>query len=50
MADGGADIPCDQSAIQTPTGLRSLKEGQKVEFDVAEGTTGPKAENVRVTS
>jgi CspA family cold shock protein len=42
---GGKDVFCHQSAIQA--GLRSLAEGQKVEFEVKQGPKGPQADNVR---
>jgi CspA family cold shock protein len=44
--DGGNDVFCHQSAIVSE-GFRSLKEGQKVEFDVKKGPKGLQAENVR---
>jgi CspA family cold shock protein len=44
--DGGNDVFCHQSAIVSD-GFRSLKEGQKVEFDVKKGPKGLQAENVR---
>ena len=44
--DGGADVFCHFSAIQTQ-GYRSLEENQRVEFDVTQGQKGPQAENVR---
>jgi cold shock protein len=47
--DGGADVFCHQTAIQS-TGFRSLQEGQKVEFDVKQGPKGLQAENVRIAN
>jgi CspA family cold shock protein len=44
---GGDDVFVHFSAIQS-SGYKSLDEGQKVEFDLAQGPKGPQAENVRV--
>ncbi len=44
--DGGDDVFCHQSAIQT-SGFRTLAEGQRVEFEVSQGPKGLKADNVR---
>jgi cold shock protein len=44
--EGGRDLFVHYSAI-TGTGLRSLEAGQKVEYDVKQGTRGPEATNVR---
>ena len=46
---GGKDVFCHQSAIRTP-GVRSLSDGQKVEFDVKQGPKGPQADNVKVVA
>ncbi len=43
--DGGKDCFVHHSAIQAQ-GFRSLSEGDKVEFEVAQGPKGPAAENV----
>jgi CspA family cold shock protein len=45
--DGGEDVFVHFSAIQAD-GYRTLDEGQRVEFDLAQGPKGPQAENVRV--
>ena len=47
--DGGEDVFVHQSAIEME-GHRTLSEGQRVEFDVAQGEKGPKAENVKATN
>ena len=45
--DGGKDVFVHHSAIKKEAGeFATLAEGQKVEFDVVEGTKGPAAENV----
>lgn len=45
--DNGGDIFVHYSAI-LGAGYRSLDEGQRVEFDVAEGEKGPQAQNVHI--
>jgi CspA family cold shock protein len=45
--DGEKDVFVHHSAIKKEGGgFASLAEGQRVEFDVVEGTKGPAAENV----
>ncbi len=44
--DGGEDVFCHHSAIQME-GFKTLKEGQKVEFEVTRGPKGLQASNVR---
>ena len=43
--DGEKDVFCHHSAIRAE-GFKSLREGQKVQFDVVQGQKGPAAENV----
>jgi CspA family cold shock protein len=44
--EGGPDVFCHYSAIETD-GYKTLKEGEPVEFDIVEGTTGrPEARGV----
>lgn len=43
--EGGSDIFVHYSAIKGD-GYKTLVEGQKVEFEIAEGEKGPKAINV----
>jgi cold shock protein len=45
--DDGGDIFVHYSAIQT-RGFRTLREGQRVSFEVTEGQKGPAAGNVQV--
>ncbi len=44
--DGGPDVFVHHSAI-LGEGFKSLKEGERVEFDVIQGEKGPKAQNVK---
>jgi CspA family cold shock protein len=46
-SDGGADLFAHFSAIQSQ-GFKSLKEGDRVEFDAGKGPKGPQATNIRV--
>ena len=45
--EGGKDVFVHYSAINS-TGFRSLEEGQRVEFTVADGQKGPQAQDVTV--
>jgi CspA family cold shock protein len=47
--DGGQDVFVHYSAIQSD-GYRSLEEGQRVEFEVAQGPKGPQADSVKVVN
>lgn len=44
-ADNGNDVFVHYSQIQK-SGFRTLAEGEKVEFDIVDGSKGPQAENV----
>lgn len=46
-SEDGKDVFVHQSEIQMD-GFRSLKEGQKVEFEIKQGDKGAKAVNVRL--
>ena len=46
-AEDGKDVFVHYSGIQGE-GFKSLKEGDKVEFEVTKGSKGPQAVNVRV--
>ena len=45
-ADGGNDLFAHFSAIQQQ-GFKTLKEGQKVSFDVTQGPKGKQASNIQ---
>jgi CspA family cold shock protein len=45
--DGSADLFAHFSAIQSQ-GFKTLKEGDRVEFDAGKGPKGPQATNIRV--
>ena len=45
--EGGEDVFVHHTAINAQ-GFKSLREGQKVEFDVVDGQKGPAAANVSV--
>lgn len=44
--DGGEDLFAHFSAIQM-NGFKTLKEGQKVQFEVTEGPKGKQASNIQ---
>ncbi|MFL0245592.1 cold-shock protein [Candidatus Clostridium stratigraminis] len=45
--EDGKDVFAHFSQIKTD-GFKTLEEGQKVSFDVAQGQKGPQAENITV--
>jgi cold shock protein len=45
--DGGQDVFVHFSAIEMD-GYKALDDGQRVEFEIAQGQKGPQAEKVRV--
>ena len=48
-SDGGQDLFAHFSAIQE-AGFKTLKEGQRVTFDVGAGPKGPQASNIRTAA
>src|ERR1700740_2307953 len=47
--DGGEDLFAHFSAIQV-SGFKTLKEGQKVQFEVTQGPKGKQASNIQAAS
>lgn len=50
LGDDAEDLFVHASEIVSDDGIRQLREGQEVEFEVAETDRGPQARRVRVTS
>lgn len=48
--DGEKDCFVHYSAIASTGGFRTLREGERVEFEVVQGQKGPAAQNVTVVS
>ncbi len=46
--DGGADVFAHFSAIEME-GYKSLKQGQRVEYEVQDGPKGPQASKIKAT-
>ena len=46
-SEGGADVFVHYSAIEGE-GMRSLNEGDRVQFEVTQGDKGPRAADVKV--
>jgi CspA family cold shock protein len=44
---GGKDLFAHFSEIRNEGGFRSLKENQKVEFEIKQGQKGPQAANIK---
>ena len=47
--DGEKDVFVHHTGINA-SGFKSLKEGEKVEFDVVQGQKGPAAQNVTIAT
>ena len=45
--DGGKDLFAHHTSIKMD-GYKSLEDGQRVEFEIAQGQKGPQAEKVRL--
>jgi len=43
---GGKDLFAHFSEIKSGSGFKSLKEGERVEFEVKDGQKGPQAANI----
>jgi len=48
-SDGGDDVFAHFSAIEMD-GYKTLKEGQRVEYEVQQGPKGPQASHIRAVS
>lgn len=46
--EGGKDVFVHHNSIKNVSGRRTLKENQKVSFEIVDGKKGPQAENVNV--
>jgi len=46
--EGGKDVFVHYNSIKGVNGRRTLREGQRVSFEITEGKKGPQAENVTI--
>ncbi len=44
--EGGKDVFVHHNSIKGVSGRRTLREGQKVSFEITDGKKGPQADNV----
>ena len=47
--DGDADVFVHYSAIEGADEFKAIYEGDKVEFEITEGSKGPQASNLKIT-
>ena len=47
--DGAADVFVHYSAIAGEDEFKAIYEGDKVEFEITEGSKGPQASNLKIT-
>ncbi len=47
--DGAADVFVHYSSIEGEDDFKAIYEGDKVEFEITEGSKGPQASNLKIT-
>jgi len=48
VSEGGNDIFVHHTGLNKETGMKNLKEGQIVQFEITEGKRGPQATNIKI--